>query len=158
MTHVATAQPATDTPAGWLRRAEAWLDEKGKGAWIATMVLGFIFIWPVGLFLLFYMIWGKKMFSKGCTSHRHSSRHAYRRHAAHAMKSSGNRAFDAYKAETLNRLLDEQDQFESFLERLREAKDKTEFDAFMEERTKSAKAAKKAAKAEAEDVDADEDA
>ncbi len=34
---------------GWLSRTEAWLDDKGKGAWIAAMVLGFIFFWPVGL-------------------------------------------------------------------------------------------------------------
>ena len=40
----------------WFSRAEAWLDEKGKGAWIAAMVLGFIFFWPIGLALLAYMI------------------------------------------------------------------------------------------------------
>ena len=34
----------------------------GKGAWIAAMVLGFVFFWPVGLALLAYMIWGKRMF------------------------------------------------------------------------------------------------
>ena len=39
-------------PMGWLYRAESWLDSKGKGAWIAAMVLGFIFFWPVGLALL----------------------------------------------------------------------------------------------------------
>ncbi len=45
-----------------LRRAEAWLDERGRFAWIAAMVLGFIFIWPVGLAFLAYMIWSKRMF------------------------------------------------------------------------------------------------
>lgn len=54
-------------------------------------------------------------------------------------KSSGNTAFDAYKTETLRRLQDEQDAFEAFLERLRAAKDKSEFDQFMEDRAKSAK-------------------
>ena len=43
-------------------------------------------------------------------------------------------AFDAYKAETLRRLEDEQGSFEAFLERLRAAKDKAEFDQFMDER------------------------
>ena len=47
-----------------LRRAEAWLDDKGKGAWIAAMILGFVFFWPVGLALLAYMIWSKRMFSR----------------------------------------------------------------------------------------------
>ena len=48
--------------------------------------------------------------------------------------SSGNHAFDEYRTETLRRLEDEQREFRDFLERLRFAKDKTEFDAFMAER------------------------
>lgn len=47
---------------------------------------------------------------------------------------TGNAAFDAYRADTLRRLEEEQGSFESFLERLRAAKDKSEFDAFMDER------------------------
>ena len=39
----------------------------------------------------------------------------------------------------LKRLEDEQHAFERFLERLREAKDKSEFDAFMDERAEAAK-------------------
>jgi hypothetical protein len=50
------------------------------------------------------------------------------------MASSGNTAFDAYKADTLRRLEEEQNNFESFLERLRDAKDKAEFDQFMDDR------------------------
>ncbi len=115
---------------GFFARAENWLDERGKGAWIASMVLGFIFFWPVGLALLAYMIWSNRMFNKSCSSvTRHSARHA-----RHAMKSSGNSAFDAYKMDTLRRLEEEQGNFESFLERLREAKDKAEFDQFMQDR------------------------
>ncbi len=45
--------------------------------------------------------------------------------------SSGNRAFDDYRMETLRRLEEEQTEFKDFLERLRHAKDKEEFDAFM---------------------------
>ena len=48
--------------------------------------------------------------------------------------SSGNRAFDDYRAETLKRLEDEQREFKEFLERLRFAKDRAEFDQFMDER------------------------
>lgn len=117
-------------PAGMFARSEAWLDSKGKGAWIAAMVLGFVFFWPVGLAILFYMIWSKQMFSKSGSCGRSMTRMS--------MKSSGNSAFDAYKADTLRRLEDEQANFESFLERLRAAKDKAEFDQFMDEQTKPA--------------------
>ena len=51
-----------------------------------------------------------------------------------ATRSSGNSAFDAYRDETLRRLQDEQASFEGFLDRLRKAKDKAEFDQFMDER------------------------
>jgi hypothetical protein len=121
-----------------LHAAEDWLDSKGRGAWIAAMVLGFVFFWPVGLALVAYMTyankWSKSMFKgKFCASRRDAgmSRHT-------AWRSSGNSAFDAYKADTLRRLEDEQGAFESFLQRLREAKDKQEFDSFMEDRAKGA--------------------
>jgi Protein of unknown function (DUF2852) len=45
--------------------------------------------------------------------------------------SSGNRAFDEYRTDTLKRLEEEQREFHEFLSRLRHAKDKEEFDAFM---------------------------
>ena len=45
--------------------------------------------------------------------------------------SSGNRAFDEYRTETLRRLEEEQVEFRNFLDRLRHAKDKEEFDQFM---------------------------
>ena len=126
-----TTAPATlPHRTNWFARAEAWLDEKGKGAWIAAMVLGFILFWPIGLALLAYMIWSKRMFNGSCASMRKSKM------GRHAFKSSGNTAFDAYKTETLRRLEEEQDAFEAFLNRLREAKDKAEFDQFMEDRAK----------------------
>ena len=131
----ATYTPTLPANAGWLHRAEAWLDHKGKGAWIAAMVLGFIFFWPVGLALLAYMIWSKRMFSNSCRS---SARNHTRKTAWAAVKPSGNSAFDAYKADTLRRLEDEQEAFESFLQRLREAKDKSEFDQFMDDRAEKA--------------------
>ena len=115
----------------WLRRSERWLDDRGKGAWVVATILGFVLFWPVGLALLAYMIWSKRMFNKSCAMRTH--------HARAAFKSSGNTAFDAYKAETLRRLQDEQDAFETFLQRLRDAKDKAEFDQFMEDREKRSK-------------------
>ena len=110
--------------ATWPSRAEMWLDDHGRGAWIAAMVLGFIFFWPAGLAILFYMIWGKKMFGTKSVAR------------VGLQGTSGNSAFDAYKADTLKRLEDEQQAFDDFLRRLREAKDKTEFDAFMDERAR----------------------
>ena len=65
------------------------------------------------------------MFNSSCKSMTRSR---------HIGTSSGNSAFDAYKAETLRRLQDEQDNFEAFLKRLRDAKDKAEFDQFMNDR------------------------
>jgi hypothetical protein len=114
---------------GFFARAEAWLDERGKGAWIAAMVVSFIVFWPIGLALLAYMIWSKRMFNSSCSSKTRSR-------TRHMGQSSGNSAFDAYKAETLQRLEEEQDKFEAFLKRLRDAKDKAEFDQFMDDRAK----------------------
>jgi hypothetical protein len=51
-----------------------------------------------------------------------------------APSSSGNRAFDDYRSETLQRLEEEQQEFKEFLQRLRFAKDREEFDQFMTER------------------------
>ncbi len=111
---------------GWFAKAEHWLDARGKPAWIAAMIVGFIIFWPIGLALLAYMIWSKRMFNGSCTARRRGHGHAFR--------TTGNSAFDAYKADTLRRLEEEHDAFEAFLERLRAAKDKSEFDQFMDER------------------------
>lgn len=78
------------------------------------------------------------MFS-GCSAggpRRRHMKHAHR----HAFKTSGNTAFDAYKAETLRRLEEEQAAFEAFLQRLRDSKDKSEFDTFMDDRAQKAAA------------------
>ena len=123
------------TVATWPNQAESWLDERGKGAWIAATVLGFIFVWPVGLALLAYMIWSKRMFSGTCAKRNQMSRRSHRA----AFKSSGNMAFDSYKSETLRRLEEEQGNFEAFLQRLRESKDKAEFDQFMDDRATKAR-------------------
>jgi hypothetical protein len=108
------------------------LDDLPKGAWIAMMLIGFVLFWPVGLGILFYMVWSGKMHGwrqefRGCGYGRSS--HRYRRHG-----SSGNSAFDAYRDETLKRMEEEQKAFGEFLDRLRKAKDQSEFDQFMAER------------------------
>jgi hypothetical protein len=113
--------------------------------WIAVIVAGFIIWWPVGLAILFYTLWSRKM---GCWNrHEHWQGKMGRLqdkldHMRSRMDgqmfggpaSSGNRAFDEYRTETLRRLEEEQREFKDFLDRLRHAKDKAEFDQFMAER------------------------
>ena len=112
-----------DQVSQWMTKSRDWLDARGRPAWIAAMILGFIFFWPVGLAILFYAIWSKRMMS--CKKHR--------KHGMGRFKSTGNHAFDSYRDETLKRLEEEQSAFEGFLDRLRQAKDKAEFDQFMTE-------------------------
>ncbi|AXC49324.1 DUF2852 domain-containing protein [Paracoccus suum] len=109
-----------------------WLDARGRLAWIAAMVIGFVAAWPVGLGLLFYMIATRRL-GGGCAE-RGSRHHLMRRG-----RGTGNSAFDAYRDETLRRLEDEHAEFLAFLARLREAKDKAEFDAFMKDRSEAPK-------------------
>lgn len=111
--------------ADYLADAEAKLDEWGKGAWITTMVVGFVVFWPVGLAILGYMLWSGRM---GCTKGKKT---LWRKKAA---RTTGNTAFDTYREETVRRLEEEQGAFEEFLGRLRVAKDQAEFDQFMNER------------------------
>lgn len=51
-----------------------------------------------------------------------------------ARNSSGNSAFDAYRSATLSKLEQEAAELRSYLDELRHAKDRSEFDAFLKER------------------------
>lgn len=106
-----------------LKQARDWIDSHGNKGWIATMILGFIFAGPLGLVILFYALGTGRMGK--CKS---------RRHGRHRFNSTGNVAFDSYRDETLKRLEDEQSSFRKFMENLRAAKDKAEFDQFMDNR------------------------
>ena len=112
----------------------------------AFTILGFLFWWPVGLALLIYTIGSGRM---GCLGRRRRATNQQNWQDAgpwanwktwacgpssRAASTSGNRAFDEYKTETLRRMEEEQKEFGSFLERLRFARDKSEFDQFMAER------------------------
>ncbi|MEZ5842961.1 MAG: DUF2852 domain-containing protein [Hyphomicrobiaceae bacterium] len=119
------------------------LDDLGQPAWIAVMVLAFIVFWPLGLAILAYLIWSGRM---GCGRNGARSRWQQKwagrwddkvaawNRASRAYEPTGNRAFDEYRDETLRRLEDEAREFRDFLERLRQAKDKAEFDQFMADR------------------------
>jgi len=114
----------------------AKLDELGKGAWLALMILGFVVWWPLGLATLAFIIGSGRM---RCWKHGEINRWygTDMRGAGtwwQPSRSSGNRAFDEYRTETLRRLEEEQREFHEFLGRLRMAKDKAEFDQFMAER------------------------
>jgi Protein of unknown function (DUF2852) len=118
--------------------------------WILLTILGFLVWWPVGLAVLAYTIWSRNMGCYGSDRwerkmHRMEEKMGRMREKMErfggpwgggwgAPRSSGNHAFDEYRAETLRRLEDEQREFREFLERLRFAKDKAEFDQFMAER------------------------
>lgn len=119
----------------------AKMDGYGKPAWIALMVLGFILFWPIGLAILAYLIWSGRM---GSWKNRGAGRWHYeyggwscggkRGSRRQRTAQSGNAAFDEYREQTLSRLEDEQKEFLDYLERLRQAKDKAEFDQFMADR------------------------
>ena len=114
--------------------AAAALDDLPKGAWIALMVIGLIAFWPIGLGILFYLIWSGKMqqWKKERWAGRSASWGCSPRWQHY--RSSGNSAFDAYRDEQLKKLEEEQKAFAEYLDKLRRAKDQTEFDQFMAER------------------------
>ncbi|MCF6302778.1 MAG: DUF2852 domain-containing protein [Devosiaceae bacterium] len=119
---------------------------------ITLMVLGFILFWPLGLAMLAYILWGERFggtrekaerwvnkqrgnwkFQDGRSSHSYSGRFR---------QGSGNAAFDAYREEQLDRLNkerqrldDEVNQFQGFVQNLRMARDREEFDRFMRDRS-----------------------
>ena len=120
-----------------------------------AMILGFIFYWPVGLAILAFKIWRRKAerhgglaFASpfapgqafGCRSPRTDRRSAWaaRQWSAAA---TGNSAFDEWRntelariEEELQKLVASQREFETHLENLRRAKDREEFDSFMNAR------------------------
>jgi hypothetical protein len=113
---------------------------------IVAVALAFNAFWPAGFALAAIIAWRGGFLP---TSGRHRlpddlierlrslSPEAEARRASH-----GNTSFDAYRQDTLNRLEAEQTRFDGFLDRLRDAKDKSEFDAFMDERAKLNREAK----------------
>jgi len=110
----------------------AKLDDLGKPAWIALILLGFFYWWPVGLATLVFSIATGRI--GPWKSRWHGGMDQMRNAGTWWQPSrSGNQAFDEYRSETLQRLEDEQREFQDFLRRLRQAKDKAEFDEFMAE-------------------------
>jgi hypothetical protein len=129
---------------------------------IVLTILGFIWWWPIGLLMLGFLVakrrfgwrrhsvyagdgmmldwrdgkdrWERKMARYQEKMDRIRGRMDMRAGEWFGPASSGNRAFDEYRSETLKRLEDEQSEFKDFLGRLRFAKDRAEFDQFMDAR------------------------
>jgi hypothetical protein len=114
---------------------------------IALMVLGFAFWWPIGLAMLAFGIASGRLGCRGrrawklqCRDNGQAPWDQWRQWYGNGngggdrTPPTGNRAFDDYRAETLRRLEEEQKEFGGFLDRLRFARDKQEFDQFMAER------------------------
>lgn len=131
---------------------------------VIVTVLGFLWWWPIGLLLLAFFLsrgkfgswrhlsyagdapmfdgdhgrdrWERKMtrLQEKMDRVRNRMDRFTGRGDWFGPATSGNRAFDEYRSETLKRLEEEQREFKDFLARLRFAKDRAEFDQFMAER------------------------
>ena len=131
----------------------AKMDELGKLAWLAIAMIAFWTAWPLGLAVLAFLAGSGRLrawqaevaglhgrwFNLSDGAPRSQGR--WGAWAGFRARGSGNEAFDAYREDTLRRLEEEQREFRDYLERLRRARDKTEFDQFMAERRRNAKGA-----------------
>ena len=108
-----------------------------SGFEIAAMVVGFVVFWPIGLAILFYVLW-KKQRGEAIEVPRWAQ-------IGPLAHSTGNSAFEEWKSTELQRLEQErrklaaaQAEFEDFLSQLKKAKDREEFDRFLAGRNKPA--------------------
>jgi hypothetical protein len=130
---------------------------------IVLMILGFLWWWPLGLAMLAFILMRRRRLRQICAGDGAMFNGSYgmqrwERKMARAQdkveqvrsrmeryapqggwfgqtpSTSGNAAFDEYRNETLKRLEEEQREFKGFLDQLRVAKDRAEFDAFMNDR------------------------
>lgn len=141
------AANATDRPHGpWC----GYHARRLHPGWIILTVLGFVFWWPLGLAMLALILWNRAPYWGGGERWQHKMQRMEDKMEYFRGKmerfgsgwgsgsgrppSSGNHAFDEYRVETLRRLEEEEREFREFLQRLRAAKDKAEFDQFMADR------------------------
>jgi hypothetical protein len=111
-----------------------------KPIMIAAMVIGFIVFFPIGLLILGFLIGSGRLMGKWARRYGMAPGAAGPEGArgwcswGGQRAGSGNAAFDEYRGDTLRRLEEEQKDFAAFLERLRFAKDRAEFEHFMTDR------------------------
>lgn len=108
----------------------------GKIAFVG-MILGFVFFWPIGLAILLYNFWSRK--GQPMPIFQMMER-AFDR-APFATASTGNMAFDDWRRAELERiererqkLVDAEREFATFSDELRRARDREEFERFMQAR------------------------
>jgi hypothetical protein len=118
---------------------------------VLAMILGFIVFWPIGLAILGFKIWQRKVGYPGdlqmaASEKWREARSAMRGHDWRARRgfyagSTGNAAFDEWKAAEIARLEEERRrlqeasrEFSEFVDNIRRAKDREEFERFMNER------------------------
>lgn len=118
-----TSRPDAPTaPRGGVSRAQHWLDARGKGAWIAAIVLGFIAFWPLGLGLLLYVTLIRKQ------------RRVRARDGLPELRRLRYRGAHSLPAPPPAATGDEQARFEPFRAGLRSEAGDEDFDAFLERR------------------------
>lgn len=134
-------------------QGDAWAQgyrsaRRGFGRWtgfeLIVMVVGFVIFWPIGLAILGYKLWQRNaggpdlqaVLSEGWTKARDVFAGG-----GPAPAYSGNSAFDDWRAAEIARLEEERRkldeakrEFEDFLANIRKAKDREEFERFMNER------------------------
>jgi hypothetical protein len=135
-------------------RGTAWRGHScGWARWtpveLLAMVLGFIVFWPIGLAVLAFKFWQRKTGYPGDLGTAAQEKWREARSAFHgswggsgyAGRGTGNLAFDEWRAAEIARLEEERrkleeahKEFAAFVENIRRAKDREEFDRFMNER------------------------
>ena len=143
-----TTQSSSPWATGRLRRSGPF---PRRSLEIGAIVVGFIYWWPVGLALVAWKFAGYPAFAElrdqarravsGFEGSQPASRFARAFEAASQRDTSGNAAFDAYRRSELDRLeaqrralQEESRAFAEFVEELKRAKDREQFDAFMAKR------------------------
>ena len=96
----------------------AALDQRGKGAWIALMVVGFVVAWPAGLGLLLYIIWTGRMGQRPKNWQIVQTKPAPK---------AARGDFETLRAQEIDRITREAEGLAAHLNRLRQAKDEHAF-------------------------------
>lgn len=130
----------------------ARMDQFGRTAWLALTLLAFWLAWPVGLAVVAFLAGSGRLkawrqAASTCAPgvwhnlRSDAEKAAQRFRSAGTTSSSGNEAFDDYRAGELKRLEEEEREFKAFLEQLRRSRDRAEFDGFMAEQRRRKAAA-----------------
>ena len=115
-------------------------DREKRSRWgfinIVAAILGFIVWWPIGLAIIAYTVWGPQQDGKPSDKNKSPVDDLSGRW-------SGSSPFDDYRVTALKRIEsqrrkreDEEAAFNAFLDRLRNARNRQEFDQFLSEQPK----------------------